>query len=69
MVASICRAIAAGSGSVNAAARNAPSTAVAVCTASSPLPRTSPTMTRTPNGVSATSYRSPPTIASAVAET
>src|SRR5512144_2613005 len=53
----------------NALCRNAPSTAAASCTASIPLPRTSPTISRTPCGVAAKSYRSPPTRASSDAET
>src|SRR5512144_221659 len=53
----------------NALCRNAPSTAAASCTASIPLPRTSPTISRTPCGVAAKSYRSPPTRAFSEAET
>ena len=48
-------AMAASDSWVNADRRNAPSTVPAIWTASSPLPRTSPTMTRTPYGLAATS--------------
>ncbi len=53
----------------SAAYRNAPRSAQTALTAPSPLPRTSPTITRTPCGVSWTTYRSPPIMASSSAGT
>ena len=65
--ASMRPATAVSSGSERAASRNTPSTSAAASTAGSPLPRTSPRISRVPYGVGSTSYRSPPIRASASA--
>lgn len=48
------------SSSYSAASRNVPRITDTISVAPSPLPRTSPTSSRTPYGVSRTAYRSPP---------